>query len=97
MKRRRLPLVLLGCLTLSIYFGYHAAYGSHGLQARYKLMERSGILERDIARLEASRLKLARDVGLLASDRPDPEFVATIAADVLGYAPRGALIVRPAR
>lgn len=97
MQRRRLPLVLLGCLTLSIYFGYHAAYGSHGLQARHKLMERSGMLERDIARLEANRAKLSRDVGLLASNRPDPDTVATIAADVLGYAPRGAWIVTPVR
>ena len=97
MQRRRPPLVLLGCLALAVYFGYHAAYGSHGLQARSRLVQRSGMLERDIHRLEATRARLQRDVALLAANDPDADFVATIAAEVLGYVPRGAWVVAPGR
>jgi cell division protein FtsB len=97
MIRRRLPLVLLGSLTVAIYFGHHALNGSHGLHARKNLIERSSMLERDIARLEAVRDRLQRDVALLAPEAPDPDMVAWIAADVLGYVPSGAGVLDQAR
>jgi cell division protein FtsB len=97
MKRGRLPLVLLGSVALAIYFAHHALNGSHGLHARQKLIERSSTLERDIARLEVVRVRLNRDVALLAPDRPDADLVTAIAADVLGYVATDALIIAPAR
>lgn len=97
MARRRLPLVLLGSLTLAIYFGYHASNGSHGLHARHALLARSSMLDRDIVRLEAVRARAKRDVALLAPEAPDPDAVAIIAADVLGYTRPGALILVPDR
>ncbi len=95
MKRRRLPLVLLGSLALTTYFAHHALNGSHGLQARQKLTERASMLERDVARLEVVRARLKRDVALLAPEVPDPDMVSTIAADVLGYVAADAVIVVP--
>ncbi len=97
MTRGRLPLVLLGSLTLAIYFGHHALNGSHGLHARQKLIERASVLERDIARLEAVRTRLQRDVALLAPQHPDADMVAFIAADVLGYVAADAIVVLPTR
>lgn len=97
MKRRRLPLVLLSSLALTIYFAHHALNGSHGFQARLKLTERASMLERDVARLEAVRAKLKRDVALLAPEQPDPDMIAQIAADILGYVAADALIVAPSR
>lgn len=93
MKRRRLPLVLLGSLSLAIYFAYHAVNGSHGLQVRQRLMLRSSMLERNVGRLEAVRAKLQRDVALLSPEQPDADMVAWIAADVLGYVPADAMVV----
>ena len=97
MKRGRLPLVLLGSLTLAIYFGHHALNGSHGLHARQKLIERSSMLERDIARLEAVHSRLQRDVALLAPEQPDADMAAWIAADVMGYVAADVVVVVPAR
>jgi cell division protein FtsB len=93
----RLPLVLLGSLTLAAYFGYHSINGKHGLQARNQLMERASMLERDIGRLEAVRAKLQRDAALLAPEQPDPDMVTWIAADVLGYVAADAIVIVPAK
>ena len=92
-RRHGLPLVLLGSLTFAIYFGHHALHGSHGFQARQKLIERSSMLERDISRLEAVRTKLRRDVALLAPEQPHRDMIEIIAADVLGYVQSGATVV----
>lgn len=97
MTRGRLPLVLLGSLALTTYFAHHALNGSHGLQARHRLTERASMLERDVARLEAVRAKLKRDVALLAPEQPDSDMISTIAAEVLGYVASDAVIVVPPR
>jgi cell division protein FtsB len=94
-RNHRLPLVLLGSLALAVYFAHHAVNGSHGFQARQRLIERSRVLERDIGRLEAVRDRLRRDVALLAPEQPDPDLVAIIAADMLGYVAADAVVVVP--
>lgn len=94
-RHHRLSPVLLGSLTFAVYFAYHALNGSHGFQARQKLIERASMLERDISRLEAVRTKLQRDVALLAPEQPHPDMVALIAAEVLGYVRADALVVVP--
>jgi cell division protein FtsB len=92
-RTHRLPLVLLGSLALASYFAHHALNGSHGFQARHRLIEQSIKLEREIERLEAVRDRLRHDVALVAPDRPDPDMVAFIAADVLGYVAADAVVV----
>jgi cell division protein FtsB len=79
-------LVLLCCLGLTGYFAHHAVHGRHGLEARKKLVERASLLEFEIRSLEAVRGRLARDVALLAPDRPHPDIVEDMARDVLGFA-----------
>lgn len=93
-RTHRLSFVLLGSLTFAVYFGHHAWHGSHGFQARQKLIERSSILEQNISRLEAVRAKLRRDVALLAPEQPHPDMATSIAAEVLGYVPSDAIVVR---
>ena len=78
-------LVLLACCSSSAYFAYHALKGRHGLQARNQLMERSQLLDFEIKSLETVRSKLERDVALLAPEVPNPDMVAELARDVLGY------------
>jgi cell division protein FtsB len=92
-RSRQHFLVLLGCLTLSAYFIHHAITGKHGFEARSRLIERSRVLEREIAGLETVQAVLQRDVGLLRPDPPHPDMVEEIATGVLGMARPGDRIV----
>ena len=95
--RRRSP-VLLMCLGLTVYFGFHAVKGRHGLEARSYLLSRSSKLDKELRALDAVRLGLERDVALLNEARPDPDFVEELARDLLGYArPRDLILLDPAR
>lgn len=93
--RSRLPqlTVVLCCLIVTAYFAHHALYGRYGLKVRYELMERSNLLDFEIMSLEAVRSKLARDVALLAPDKPDADIVEDVARDVLGFAHPSDLIL----
>lgn len=92
-RTRQHILVLLGCLSLSAYFIHHTITGNHGLEARSRLVERSKVLEREIAGLEAVRADLVRDVRLLRPDPPHPDLIEEIATGVLGMARPGDRIV----
>lgn len=89
--------MLLLCLCLTAYLGYHTIQGRHGLWARWSMIERSRTVEREISALEAVRIRLEREIRLLDYDRPDPDFVDEIARRMLGFAhPRDRLVlVRP--
>jgi cell division protein FtsB len=78
--------VLLVCLLLTTYFGFHAIQGRHGLEARSRLISRSRALEQEIRALETVRSRLERDVALLSEQSPDPDLVDEIARQVLGFA-----------
>jgi cell division protein FtsB len=80
-------LVLLVCLCALAYFAHHAIKGKRGLEARNRLIERSRVLEPEIARLEAARVRLARDVRLL--NERDPDIIEELAIEVLGFARPG--------
>ena len=86
--RRRNPLLLV-CLCLTAYFGYHAIQGRHGLEARSRLIERSKALEREIRALETVRARLERETALLNESYPDPDFVDELARQTLGFAMAG--------
>ena len=88
-RTRQHFLVLLGCLLMSAYFVHHTITGKYGLEARSRLIERSKLLEQEIAGLEAVRTLLMRDVLLLRSDPPNPDLVEEIATGVLGMARPG--------
>jgi cell division protein FtsB len=85
--------VLLGSLAASVYFGWHAVNGTHGLLARTRLIDRSAVLEREIASLEIVRSRLQRDVALLATDPPHADLVEEHARSILGFVDAGDLIV----
>jgi cell division protein FtsB len=87
----RRSLVSLFCLTLLGYFAYHALTGKHGFEARSKLFERSQALDAEIARLEAVRARLERDIRLL--NERDPDLIEELAADVLGFVRPGDRVV----
>lgn len=82
--RRRQALVSLCCLLAIGYFAYHATSGRRGYEARSRLIQRAGVLESEIGRLEAARARLAHDVRLLEAG--DPDLVEELAIDRLGFA-----------
>jgi cell division protein FtsB len=84
-------LVSLFCTCALAYFAYHAIIGKRGLEARSRLIERSRQLEPQIERLEAVRSRLERDVRLL--DARDPDLVAELAIELLGFAPIGDRVI----
>lgn len=95
-KRRRSP-VLLICLGLTAYFGFHALQGKHGLEARSRLLHRSALLDKELRALEAVRAGLEREVALLAEHAPDHDFIEELARDLLGFArPRDVVVIIPA-
>ena len=91
--RLRQILVSLFCLLALGYFAYHALNGKRGLEARHRLVERSRMLEPQIKRLEAARVRLERDVRLL--DAGDPDIIEELAMETLGFARPGDRVVIP--
>lgn len=77
-------LVLLGSLAMAGYFGHHAVSGTHGVEARKRLLERSARIEQDVGALDAVRARLRRDVDLLAKEPPARDLVEEIARETLG-------------
>jgi cell division protein FtsB len=86
MVTRRRSTVLLVCLSLATYLGYHAIKGKHGLEARVRLTSTAHRLDGELAHLLAVRSRLERDVSLLAEADPDPDLVEELARGLLGYA-----------
>jgi cell division protein FtsB len=89
--RRRQALVSLCCLLAIGYFAYHATSGRRSYEARSRLIQRAGVLEGEIARLEAVRAHLGRDVRLLEAG--DPDLVEELAIQRLGFARSGDRVV----
>jgi cell division protein FtsB len=82
--RRRQALVTLCCLLAIGYFAHHATSGGRGYEVRSRLIQRAGMLESEIARLDAARARLIRDVRLLEAGNPD--LVEELAVERLGFA-----------
>ena len=91
-NRRFSALVLLGCLTLTVYFAHHAMYGRYGIDNHRSLSARAQVLTDRLTALKVERDAFARDVALLR-DAPHPDIVEEAARRVLGYAyPRSKLV-----
>ena len=87
-------LVSLVCLCALAYFAQHVIKGKRGLEARSRLIERSRVLEPQIARLEAARTRLERDVRLI--NARDADIIEELAIEVLGFARPGDRVIVPA-
>lgn len=89
----RQPLVLLALGLATAYFAYHAAFGSHGLQSKYRLIQKLDDLQREIAVLEAVRSRLRQDVDALATSPPHPDLVEETARATFGWIRPGDLVL----
>ena len=85
--------VVLLCLGLAVYFGYHAIKGRHGFEAHLRLSARERALNEQLASLEAVLSTLKRDVALLQDKHLDEDSLDEAARSVLGYAGDGDVVM----
>jgi cell division protein FtsB len=91
-RSRQTP-VLLVCMLLSGYFGYHLLKGEHGIEAQARLKVKAGQLEQQRARLEAMRTRLAHAVALLEGPAIDRDMLDEQARLQLDFTRPGEIVV----
>ena len=78
---------------LSLYFGYHAIKGRHGLEARLRLAAKAEALEQRLAGLETDRARLERRISLLQDDHLDLDLLDETARAALGFVRPGEIVL----
>ena len=85
--------VLLVCVLLTSYFGFHALKGKHGLEAQSELTRRAERLQVELTGLETMRSDLERDIALLDDKAIDPDYLDELARSVAGFAKPGDIVI----
>jgi cell division protein FtsB len=85
--------MLLGSAAACVYFGSHIVTGRHGLEARWRYVERAELLRAEVGALERERTRLRREVTSLSGDFADPDLVEEVAREVLGFGRPGDIVV----
>ena len=85
--------VVLLCMGLAGYFGYHAIKGRHGFEAHLRLSAKERALTEQLAGLEAVLSSLRRDVSLLQDEHLDEDSLDEAARASLGYAGQGEVVM----
>lgn len=85
---------LCACVALTSYFSFHTIAGRYGLQTRAQLSGRLIVLDFEAQSLALARSGLEADIARLSPEQPDPDIVAEVARDVLGFADPRDRIVR---
>lgn len=81
-------------LGLSGYFAFHTIAGRYGLEVRDKLQTRVSILDFEASSLAKVKARLKNEIALLSPDNPDPDMVAEIARDHLGFVLPGDRVIQ---
>ena len=84
-RRRWSAIVLICCLTLTMYFAHHAMYGRYGIESNSRLSAHTQELADKLAALKTERAHFDRDIALLRFP-PHPDMIEEAARRVLGYA-----------
>jgi cell division protein FtsB len=89
-KRLRSILTALGLYVIAAlligYFGVNAFSGNHGLKAQQDIDRQIATFSTELDRLKLARAQWQRRVGLLKSDRLDPDMLDENARALLDYA-----------
>ncbi|MBL8906101.1 MAG: septum formation initiator family protein [Rhizobiales bacterium] len=88
--------VLLACLTLLGYFGWHAFYGPRVFDRMERLKANAAELDFSHAKIVKQRERLDQRVGLMRPAAIDPDMVDELARSTLEFARKDELVIMTA-
>ncbi len=83
LAKATVPLI---CISIMVYFGYHAVEGNHGLRRLIEKQDESARLEAQLAAATETRERLEHDVALMRPESLDPDLLDERARAALGFA-----------
>ena len=93
-KRKFDLIVMIVCLSLLGYFGWHSYYGPRSFDQRDALAAKSADLDAKLEIMRSERQSLERKVSLLRPQSIDPDMLDELARTTLDYGKPGELIVK---
>jgi cell division protein FtsB len=93
-KRKFDLIVLIVCLSLLGYFGWHGYYGPRSFDHRDALQAKATELDLKLAQIHDERQALERKVSLMRPQSIDPDMLDELARSTLDYGKPGDLIVK---
>jgi cell division protein FtsB len=95
MLRHKFDLVvMMVCLALLGYFGWHGYYGPRSFTHRDDIAAKAGQLEQKLTAIRAEREQREARVQLMRPESIDPDLLDELAREELEYAKPGDLILR---
>lgn len=85
--------VMLACLTLLGYFGWHAFHGPRGFDRMEALRAKAAELDLAHAEIVKQRERLDQRVGLMRPEATDPDMVDELARSSLEFARKDDLVI----
>lgn len=93
-KRKFDLIVMLVCMGLLGYFGWHGYYGPRSFDHRDALAAKAGALDLKVAAIRGEREALERKVTLMRPQSIDPDMLDELARSTLDFGKPGELVVR---
>lgn len=93
-KRKFDLIVMLVCMGLLGYFGWHGYYGPRSFDHRDALAAKAEALNLKVAAIRDERQALERKVSLMRPESIDPDMLDELARSTLDFGKPGELIVK---
>jgi cell division protein FtsB len=85
--------VMLACLTLLGFFGWHAFYGSRGFAYKEQLTAKAEKLQVELDQLVSERRRIDSRVQLIRPESIDPDLLDELARRALNFSKPGEIIL----
>ncbi len=93
-KRKFDLIVMIVCMSLLGYFGWHGYYGPRSFDHRDALAAKAEALDIKVAAIREERRALESKVALMRPQSIDPDMLDELARSMLDYGKPGELIVK---
>lgn len=93
-KRQFDLIVMIVCMSLLGYFGWHGYYGPRSFDHRDALAAKAQALDAKVAGIREERQALERKVSLMRPESIDPDMLDELARSTLDFGKPGELIVK---
>lgn len=85
--------VMLACLTLLGFFGWHAFYGPRGFAYRDQLVVKAEKLQAELDELTSERKRIDSRVQLIRPESIDPDLLDELARRTLNFSKSGEIVL----